>query len=87
VSVWCPCLRRCPFSDKWSSAEGEGNDYHQMVLCSSLPFLYFMHITDFCFNKALTIHQLIQFRTPALPCYADRHSLDCPLSWNYNVSA
>lgn len=30
---------------------------------------------DFCFYKAQTIHQLIQFRTPALPCYADRHSL------------
>lgn len=30
---------------------------------------------DFCYYKALTIHQLIQFRTPALPCYAARHSL------------
>lgn len=32
-------------------------------------------MTDFCFYKALTIHQLIQFRTSALPYYADRHSL------------
>lgn len=38
-------------------------------------FKYFKHMTDFCFYKALTIHQLIQFRTAALPYYADRHSL------------
>lgn len=42
---------------------------------SSNPLKYFKHMTDFCFYKALTIHQLIQFRTPALPYYADRHSL------------
>lgn len=42
---------------------------------SSNPRKYFKHMTDFCFYKALTIHQLIQFRTPALPYYADRHSL------------
>lgn len=42
---------------------------------SSDPLKYFKHMTDFCFYKALTIHQLIQFRTPALPYYADRHSL------------
>ncbi|TMS06895.1 hypothetical protein E3U43_016654 [Larimichthys crocea] len=43
---------------------------------SSNPLKYFKHMTDFCFfYKALTIHQLIQFRTPALPYYADRRSL------------
>lgn len=43
--------------------------------CSSNPLKYSEHITDLCFYKALTVHQLIQFRTPALPCHADRLSL------------
>lgn len=43
--------------------------------CLSDPLKYFKHMTDFCYYKALTIHQLIQFRTPALPYCTDRHRL------------